>query len=183
MSVLEDFLNICVKMPNMGSFIFYFIFILCIPIIFMQTGNHHLLKLFLPLLVPVSIILTQSGKPDMFRELYPLEYENISGFISKIIINLVALSSILWFSTQEGVARNNYVYGTVLAIISIIIIFFLSRELIPLVIRRGDKYIKKNFKKINLKFNWHKYSLGMAVLILLIVLEVGVKELLIDLLK
>ena len=98
MSIFEDLFDICVKMPNLGSFIFYVIFILCIPIILMQTGKHHLLKLFLPLLVPIAIILTQAGKPNKFKELYPLEYENISGFVSKIIINLVALASILWYS-------------------------------------------------------------------------------------
>lgn len=182
MSVLEDFFDICIKMPNMGSFIFYVIFILCIPIVLLQTGKHHLLKLFLPLLVPVSIILTQAGKPNKFRELYPLEYENISGFVSKIIINLVALASILWFSSQEGVARNSSVYGTAHAISSIIIIFFLSTELIPLVIRRGDKYLKENFDKENFIYEWHKYLLGILVLIVLVVLEVGVKEVLIDML-
>ena len=180
MSVLEDFFDICIKMPNMDSFIFYTIFLIIVPITLGKI-NYTLLKLFLPLLVPISIILTQAGKPNMFNDLYPIEYTNISGFISKMIINLIAITNILYFSIKEGVDRNNLLYGQLMALTSIIIIFFLSRELIPLVIRRGDEYIRKNYN-INLKYNWHKYLLGILVLILLIGLEVGIKELLIDLL-
>ena len=91
MSVFEDLFNICIKMPNLDSFIFYVIFIFGIPLTLMKNNLHHLLKLFLPLLVPISIILTQSGKPKMFKELYPIKYVNVSGFVSKMIINFIAL--------------------------------------------------------------------------------------------
>ena len=103
MSVLEDFFDICIKMPNMDSFIFYTIFLIIVPITLGKI-NYIILKLFLPLLVPISIIFnTKFGKPNMFNDLYPIEYTNISIFISKMIINLIAITNILYFSIKEGV--------------------------------------------------------------------------------
>ena len=48
--------------------------------------------------------------------------------------------------------------------------FVLSPYLIPLVIKEGDKFIKK--KGVNTYKNWHKYTFGFSLLIAFIIVEV-----------
>ena len=179
--MFSDLLNICVKMPNIGSFVFYIIFVLCIPVILIQTANHHLLNYFLPLLVPISIILTEGGKPlNIFKDLYPYKYKNLSGFISKNIINFISVTSIIWFSMNLTFKTQNYVYGTLSCMISLILIFFMAREVIPLSIRRIQLYLERNNYKLDNVYYSHRFLIGIIILLLLFLIEVGLKDLLLD---
>ena len=74
MEILKRLFNICVTLPNMSLFIFYFIFILLVPLLLMYTRNLELLQNFLILLVPIAVVLTEAGKPEIFKNLYPIEY-------------------------------------------------------------------------------------------------------------
>lgn len=166
---LSKILNICVTMPNMGSFIFYLIFIFLLPLFLFVIKQDNLLVHYLPLLVPLAIISQQSGESGAFSNLYPENNEDTIGLISKIMINFIAISAILWRAVSET-QQTNTVYGVMLGLTGIIIIFVLSPLLIPLVIKSGDKFIQK--KKISRKYNWHKYSFGVLTLIAFMILEV-----------
>ena len=170
MTNLSKMLNICMTMPNMGAFVFYLIFIFLVPLFMFVIKQDNLLGIYLPLLVPLAIILQNSGKNDSFSNLYPKENSgNIVGITSKIIINLIAFTAIIWNAITMA-TQNNRVYGVVTGLTSIIIIFILSPQLIPLTIDEGDKFMKK--KGVRTDYNWHKYTFGIALLIAFVILEV-----------
>jgi hypothetical protein len=171
MSNLSELLNICVTMPNIGAFVFYLVFIFLVPLFMFVIKHEHLLGSYLVLLVPIAIILQKSGMNDTFSNLYPLDTNKSDwvGIVSKIIISLISLSAIVW----QGISlsqESNRVHGTTVALTGVIIIFVLSPYLIPLVIKEGDKFIKK--KGVNTYKNWHKYTFGFALLIAFIIVEV-----------
>ena len=166
---LKDF---CIMMPNMGMFIFYALFVLCVPVIFLALGWDELIALYMPLLVPLSIIFTISGDGKYFKNLYPQngESKDLEGYISKHLLNLMALVSIIYVSVNYGIENNNVLYGALIGVTSAILLLFIAPEIIPFGIEKGDKYIKKNMN-LNLKYDWHKYSIGLIILILIVILE------------
>ncbi len=153
---LSEILNICVKMPNMGAFLFYALFIFLVPIFMFVIKMEHLLTHYLPLLVPIAITLTVSGNPDLFNKLYPADNKDFVGFISKNIINLISATAIIWLALQKTKETNNVVYGASIGLTMFVTIFFLSPLLIPFLIKEVDAELKDD-KKINLKYNWHRY--------------------------
>ena len=175
MKILKDLLNICVTLPNMDLFVFYFVFILLVPLLLIGIGETQLLNTFLVMLVPIAVVLTESGKPKLFNKLYSKEYIDLTSYISKLLISFISLSSILYISITLGYQYNNIIYGMITGIISIIIVFFLCREIIPIIIEKGDTYIKDNFK-LNYRYNWHKYIIGICSILIFIILEIILGE-------
>ena len=88
MRKVADFLNICVSMPNMGSFIFYIIFVFLTPIFLLVINQESSILTYLPLLVPLAIIMHTVGKDRVFQNLYPKKNDNTTGVVSKYIINI-----------------------------------------------------------------------------------------------
>ena len=159
-------------MPNMGVFIFYALFVLCVPVIFLALGWDELISLYFPLLVPLAIIFTVSGDDNYFRNLYPQngKSKDLEGYISKHLINLMAITSIIYLSVNYGIENQNILYGSLIGVTSAILILFIAPEIIPLGIEKGDKYIKENME-IALKYDWHKYTIGLVILILIVIFE------------
>lgn len=175
MKILKDLLNICITLPNMDLFVFYFVFILLVPLLLLGIGETQLLNTFFIMLVPIAVVLTESGKPKLFNNLYSKEYIDLTGYISKLLISFISLSSILYISVKSGYQYNNISYGMITGIISITIVFFLCREIIPIIIEKGDKYMKDNYK-LNYRYNWHKYIMGICSILIFIILEIILGE-------
>lgn len=164
--------DICIEMPNMGVFIFFALFVLCIPLVFLALGWDELITIYFPLLVPLAVIFTVSGDQKYFKNLYPQngKTKDLEGYISKHLINFMALVSIIYMSVSYGLKTENEIYGALVGVTSAILILFISPEIIPFGIERGDKYIKDKMT-MNLKYDWHKYSIGLVILILIVLLE------------
>lgn len=172
MSRKKELMNLCVSMPNMGAFVYYLVFIFIVPIFIICINNLDLLLYYLPLLVPLAIILQESGYKDAFSNLYPLKEsdkkDSYIGKISKVIISIVSVSAILYLSIVLGQKKNKS-YGMIIGLTYLLIVFLLSPLLIPLVIKEGDKFVKR--KGIKIYHNWHKYLFGFSILVALILLE------------
>ena len=164
--------DICIEMPNMGVFVFFSLFVICIPIIFVALGWDDLLTLYLPLLVPLAIIFTVSGDQKYFKNLYPLNgsSKDLEGYISKHLINFMAVVSIIYMSVNYGITNESELYGALVGVTSAILILFISPEIIPFAIKKGDKYIREKMN-MNLKYDWHKYTIGMIILILIVLFD------------
>lgn len=175
MKILKDLFNICITLPHIDLFVFYFIFILLVPLLLLGMEETRLLNTFLVMLVPIAVVLTESGKPKLFNKLYSKEYIDLTSYISKLLISFISLCSILYVSIKVGYQYNNITYGMITGIISITIVFFLCREITPIIIENWDKYMKDNYK-LNYKYNWHKYIIGICSIVIFIILEIILGE-------
>lgn len=164
--------DICIEMPNMGVFVFFALFVLCIPVIFVALGWDDLISLYLPLLVPLAIVFSVSGDQKYFKNLYPLNglSKDLEGYISKHLINFMALVSIIYMSVNYGIENKSELYGALVGVTTAILLLFISPEVIPYGIEKGDKYIRKNMN-MSLKYDWHKYTIGMVILILIVLCD------------
>ena len=163
-----NFLNLCVTMPNIGAFIFYMIFVILMPIFLLVIKQENLILTYLPLLVPLAIIVHQGGKDRVFQNLYPLINENKVGIVSKYIINAIALVAILYSMSELN--QINQIYAVVITIVNILLIYIYSPLLIPFVMKKSDKLAKN--QRISIKYNWHQYTAGFLMLISIVVIQI-----------
>lgn len=174
MDHMKNFLNICVSMPNMGAFVFYIVFIFLVPLFIIYIKNLDLLLYYLPLLVPIAIILQESGKDNSFSNLYPLKKTSNKGDyvgkVSKFIISAISMIAILYV-TIVNTQRSNRQYGMAVGLTYLLIVFVLSPNILPLVIKEGDNFIIK--QGIKTYHNWHKYLFGFLTLVAFIIMDVG----------
>lgn len=168
------FIQICLKVPNLGSLVFFLIFVLGVPTMLLNTGNLTALQFYLPLLVMMSATLVEAGAPYYFQNLYPLERPtNLSGFLSKTFINGLAavgiLSTALVAATAPG---GNVALGIVLGMISLVVAFPVATQIIPFFIHQVD-YLLRDITKKGTEFpgNWHKYFTGAAFIIFFVSMQ------------
>ena len=173
---LTDTMKICVTMPNMGAFIFYVIFIFVVPLILLAIHKMNLIPLYLPLLVPLAIVLQKSSDDKVFTNLYPLDVDskitsqNYIGMVSKMLINFIALAAILVIITTQA-QETNSVHGVALGLVYIVLIFAVAPVILPLLIDEGDALAKK--KNLNRDYNWHQYTTGFLGLLAIILIELA----------
>jgi len=175
----ESTISVCLKTPKLGTLLFFLIFVLAIPIILISTDNTNLLKYYLPFVVMLASTITTAGYPDINQDLYPMYPTNMIGFLSKNLINLVALVGIMWQALEVGLTTRELETSVIIGVVMMIITFPVSTQAIPFFIRSGDIFLHNH---TNLKFpsNWHRYFLGLFMIIVLIGLEVVVIDVLTD---
>ena len=101
------FINLCLKVPNLDNIIFYLVFVVLIPYYFLMTDDLDSLKFYLPALVMIAVTLTAAGAPDLFRDLYPADCSTtLLGFLSKNLINLLAVFGILFTTIKLSIATT-----------------------------------------------------------------------------
>jgi hypothetical protein len=174
-NIVRTFFNLCLTLPNIGLFVFYLIFILIVPLMLIGLKKSNLITIYLPLLVPIAIVISESGG-NKVRQLYPLKSNEteLIGKISKLLLNFMAICGIMWIAVSNGINKNNLVYGVLSGIVTITVVFLISPEFIPIVIREGDKYLEK--KGAKMKHNIHKYGIGLLFIIILYVFDIVFTE-------
>ena len=50
----SNFISICLNLPNLGTIIFYIIFVIVIPMVMISTNNVPLFKYYLPTMVMLA---------------------------------------------------------------------------------------------------------------------------------
>ena len=161
----NGFIQMCLRVPNLGTLIFYVVAVLLIPSAIVASGNHKFLaEIYLPTLVMVAATLTTSGEPELFANLYPEDPNNASGLLSKNFLNLLAIIGILVNTLVVGISTNNLVVGLITGLMGFIITFPVAGKVIPFFIRRTDKALKE---RTTFRFpgNWHKYFVGLVFII------------------
>ena len=176
-SELKNGISVCIKTPKLGSLIFFIIFLLAIPAFLINTGGVALLKYYLPFTVMLASTLTTSGYPDDNQDLYPQRPVNLMGFLSKHLIEFVALIGILWQTVDVAQMSHDLQTGVITGLIMMIITFPIATQAIPFFIRSGDIFLHEH-TDLRYPGNWHRYFLGFFMIIALI----GIEMVLIDLL-
>ncbi len=169
----ESSLQVCLNTPKFGTVGFFLFMMIIIPISLIYTDNLDILKYYLPFTVLFASTLTSAGAPNSFNDLYPLFPTTVMGFLSANLINFIALIGILWIAVGISVENNNRELGVVIALILIVITFPVATQLIPFFIRQGDLFLKRKVAAgVQFPGNWHKYFLGMTMIVIIIAIEI-----------
>lgn len=157
-----SFINLCLSIPNLDTIIFYLIFVIAIPLYLFSNSDFESLKYYLPALVMLAVTLTESGKPDMFTNLYPLEINNFSGFLSTNIINGLALVGLLAQAILISATTGSITLGLVSGLITFTVAYPLAQQVLPFFIREFDDLMKFiSDGRVKFPGNWHKYFAGL----------------------
>jgi len=167
---MSSIFNVCLRIPNMGSILFYIIFIILIPLYLIYTDNTDSFNYYFPAVVMLAIVITEAGKPDTNQNLYPVPATNLQGYVSTNIINGLAIAAILFQSVAAAVHYNSVQLGVALGFISFIVVFPVAQQLLPFFIRQGD-YILREKTSFIFPGNWHKYFLGFLFIIVLLLIQ------------
>lgn len=165
-----SFFNVCFSIPNLGTIMFYIIFIILIPLYFIMTDNTNVFNYYFPAVVMLAITITEAGKPDSNQNLYPIPPTNLQGFISSNIINGLAILAILYQAVSAAVYYNSIQLGVALAFVSFIIVFPIAQQVLPFFIREGDAILRDKTSFI-FPGNWDKYFLGFMFIIVLLLIQ------------
>jgi hypothetical protein len=168
------FINLCLRFPNLDTMAFFLVFVVGLPYYFLSNNDLEALQYYLPTLVMLSVTLSEAGKPTFFKNLYPTDNKTLSGFVSRNIINLLAMTGLIYQALIITRVSGNVMVGLVTALITIAIAFPIAQEVLPVFIREGDKWFRSlefNNRPIHYPGNWHKYFLGIIFIVFLILLE------------
>merc|ERR1711871_435983 len=122
----------------------------------------------------VAVTLTEAGAPNFFQNLYPLDNKTLSGFISRNLINLLAMGGLLLQALVLANATGNIMLGLVTGLITVAITFPIAQEVLPVFIREGDRWFRTlqiGGRPVAYPGNWHKYFLGLVFTVFLVLLE------------
>ncbi len=166
-----QFINLCLSIPNLDTIIFYLIFVITIPAYLFASSDFESLKYYLPALVMAAVTLTESGKPDLFTNLYPTDCSvtTFSGFLSTNLINGLAIVGILMQALVISSATSSITLGLVSGLITFAITFPMAQQILPFFIREVDDLTKTIFRtNLHLIGNWHMYIAGLIFSIFLL---------------
>jgi hypothetical protein len=171
-------LEITFTLPNLGTLIYYVIFVLGIPAILLQMGAYDTFKYYFPAMVMLASVLTVSGEPRYFQNLYPQQVKTTSAFFSKNIMNLLAIIGILTNCLVVGMATGNLVLGLVTGVLAFAFTFPVANQFLPFIIVQTD-FLLKDITVAGTRFpgNWHKYFTGVVFILFFMALEVIVLRL------
>lgn len=169
-------LSVTVNMPNIGLIIYYLVCIIALPVILINTQNEKLLQLYLPLLLPIAVVLQESGNPNMYQNILINGETNSVSIISTFVINLLTMAGILWVSNRVSLDNNNLGDGILVGLLLGVIVYGFSNILIPDLIRKGDKFLKEH-TDLNPAYEMHKYIIGFFFVILVCLANLGIQNL------
>jgi hypothetical protein len=165
-------LSICLKTPKFGTLAFFLVMMILVPVALITTNNTEFLQYYLPFTVLLASTLTSAGAPDSFQDLYPLFPTTIMGFLSANLINFIALAGILWYVIGVAISKSDPELGVIVGLIIITITYSVSTQAIPFFIRQGDMFLRRVAPTLRFPGNWHKYFIGMMMIIFLLVIQV-----------
>jgi hypothetical protein len=169
-------LSLTLNMPNIGLIIYYLVCVILIPILLVNTGETNLLSLYLPLLLPIAVMLKKSGQPNFYQNLLIGEETNIVSLISSIFITILTVMGVFWYSLELSFKTNNVEDGIMIGVVMTIIILGSSFVLLPEGIRKFDKLIKDH-TDFSRKYEWHRYVIGFVILLIIMGAEMSIYSL------
>jgi hypothetical protein len=176
---MAGFLQLCLQVPNLGTLLFFVIFVLAIPGLIIGTDNFDFFKYYFPFLVMMAAALTEAGSPRYFDTLYPDQPNTLSAFLSKNFINLLAIVAIMISAISASMSDGSLITGLVGAVIAFMITFPVAGTVIPFLIRQSDRIIKDSVKDgFRFPGNWHKYFVGLVFIVMFMILQLVLTRLL-----
>ena len=171
---MATFLDICLRLPNLGTMLFIVVFLLAIPAYLYMNGDIDSFKYYFPFLVMLAVTLTEAGKPHSFQKLYPMEPDDVASFLSINLINCLAMVGLLLQCVSAALKFKSIALGVSLGVITFAITFPIAQQLLPYFIREGDVFFQNvsvDGQRLKYPGNWHKYFLGFSFIIFLLGLE------------
>lgn len=176
---MAGFLQLCLQVPNLGTLLFFVIFVLTVPGLIIGTDNFDFFKYYFPFLVMMAAALTEAGSPRYFDTLYPEQPNTLSAFLSKNFINLLAIVAIMISAISASMTDDNLITGLVGGILAFMITFPVAGTVIPFLIRQSDRIIKDSVKDgFRFPGNWHKYFVGLVFIVMFMILQLVLTRLL-----
>ncbi len=176
---MAGFLQLCLQVPNLGTLLFFVIFVLAVPGLIIGTDNFEFFKYYFPFLVMAAAALTEAGSPRYFDTLYPEQPNTLSAFLSKNFINLLAIVAIMISAISASMTDGSLITGLVSAVIAFMITFPVAGTVIPFLIRQSDRIIKDSVKDgFRFPGNWHKYFVGLVFIVMFMILQLVLTRLL-----
>lgn len=183
---MGSFVDLCLRIPNLGAITFFVVFIVIIPLFLYGNNEVDTFKYYFPFVVMLAVVLTEAGRKNVcnninyncpnntgsgtFENLYPQPAKNLPGFLSVNIINGLAIVGLLFQCVTAAVMYNSVQLGVMLGFVTFAITFPIAQQILPFFIREGDCFFKE---RTTLCFpgNWHRYFLGFLFIIALLGLE------------
>jgi hypothetical protein len=176
---MAGFLQLCLEVPNLGTLLFFLIFVLAVPGLIIGTDNYEFFKYYFPFVVMSAAALTEAGAPRYFDTLYPAQPNTLSAFLSKNFINMLAIVAIMISAISASMTNGNLIIGLVSAVIAFMITFPVAGTVIPFLIRQSDRIIKDAVRDgFRFPGNWHKYFIGLVFIVLFMILQLVLTRLL-----
>ena len=121
------------RLQLLGSFIYFFLFIVCIPVILWKFDLVTFLCLYLSNVDLIASAISYNGGPytsEIFTELYPPSAGTIYAYTSKLIINAIAITGILYLTGVIQKKSGSIVKGCIVGLIVIVVTFLSPNDII-----------------------------------------------------
>ena len=170
-------LSITLNIPNIGLIIYYLVCVIILPVILVNYKMENILKMYLPLLLPIAVVLQEAGSPDMYQNILIKNREkmNAVSIMSHSIIALLTMTGILWFSNKTAVDNMSLGDGIMCGFILLITIMIFSMILLPYFIKKVDKFVEKHTDS-NDSYKMHKYVVGFFFVVLICMVLLSVEK-------
>ena len=161
---------------NLGTGIWYFLFVMIIPIIIRFVKSFTALRYYFPIIDLIANVFASSGHKELhvFKDLYKLTPNNITSFLSTNFINLLALVGVSWNGILYAMKTSNVWLGVMVTVIMFVITYLLPTQGIYYFIQLAQKKIDKWFNidyEDKTRFKWEAYLGGIVIVIALIIIE------------
>lgn len=167
-------LSITLNMPNIGLIIYYLVCVILIPVVLINSKDKNMIALYLPLLLPIAMILKTSGNPNMYQNLLMCDNsKNMIAFVSNTIILILTVIGILWYSIGLTMRNNSVEEGIIIGLVMSIVIFGSTYVLLPEAIKNFDR-IMRTKTEISLTYDWHRYVSGFVVLLIVMGMQLSI---------
>lgn len=159
------------KDPNVdiGILMFYFVFIIIIPALLLIYTDY--LKFYMPIIIGLANVLTNSMSPMLFKKLYDLKSNDILTIISTHFIILYSFIGLFWLTisySQTGVKLTTAIfYGIFLYVI----VYILANEPLLYIVNKSSDKIESGVN------NWAKLIIGCIYVSLLLLLVIFISKL------
>ena len=155
-------------------------FVILIPLLIIRTGRLELLIPYFPNVDMIATAISYDGGPNIFGSfkniwLYLYDSRTMHGYISKMLINYIALIGVSGVIAYKSHKFKDWKRGWSLAFIMIIMTYLAPND----IIRNIQEKCEEKLKKYNLTNN-ERYVLIMMIGILLVIFIILVESYLIE---
>ena len=162
-----------------GFLIFFFIFVISIPLLLIKNKYFWILTAYMPNLDIIATILGYHGGPMnsfIWRHLYNPADSTASGYISSNIINYFSLLGVTYLIAFYTYKNKNIYKGWSRAIIMLLLTYFLPNNVIVYLMNKIGIYLNRFLNSDTLLHYISLVASGLFMFYLLILSEASIVE-------
>ena len=155
----------------LAIFIWYFIFIITIPLSINYFGSFQYLRYYFPIVDLLANVSTSPKSQHILNDLYKLTPDSLVSFISTNFINLIALIGVSWNGIYHAIKTNNIWIGIMVSVIMYTITYLLPTQGIGWAVKKFKKYFNNKEGRLNKYKKTMSYIGGILFITSLITIE------------